>query len=60
MYSGPSSLIPMTLRGLLRLSRDAGLKEGAGIAPEDVKKVTSRKAAAYDTYAPVDRSIAAL
>ena len=38
LYSGPS-VVPMTLRGLLRLSRDAGLEERARIAPEDVKKV---------------------
>lgn len=29
----------MTLRGLLRITRDAGLKERVGLTSEDVKKV---------------------
>eukprot|EP00904_Undaria_pinnatifida_P000755 jgi/Undpi1/10680/HiC_scaffold_29.g13128.m1 len=38
LYAGPS-LVPMTLRSLLKLSKEAGLQEQAGIAPADVKKV---------------------
>lgn len=60
LYSGPSSLVPMTLRGLLRLSRDAGLRERARITSEDVQKVSRKKAenspktkSIYHVYTPV-------
>ncbi|CAM9290874.1 unnamed protein product [Ectocarpus sp. 12 AP-2014] len=37
-YSGPL-LVPMTLRGLLRMARDAGLQERVGLTSADVKKM---------------------
>ncbi|CAB1119143.1 unnamed protein product [Ectocarpus sp. CCAP 1310/34] len=38
IYSGPL-LVPMTLRGLLRMARDAGLQERVGLTSEDVKRI---------------------
>ncbi|CAM9952045.1 unnamed protein product, partial [Ectocarpus sp. 13 AM-2016] len=37
-YSGPL-LAPMTLRGVLRMARDAGLQERVGLTSADVKKM---------------------
>ncbi|CAN0372534.1 unnamed protein product, partial [Ectocarpus sp. 8 AP-2014] len=37
-YSGPLR-VPMTLRGLLRMARDAGLQKRVGLSSEDVKKM---------------------